>query len=323
MSDFILNLVQRGAGLGPRVAQQPPLRPDFAPDAGAAQATKAEPETAPVNEATLEMRSATVSRSASPAATPPSTAPVRVEATPSATPPAETLHRRSQGPAPSSPRRPLTDTMSSLEEVSRPVEAVTLQPEQGVTGHTPEISLTPAEPQPPNPQDTPKPVSPTVPAPRIEPTLQVPGDTPKSSQPSHSPPLPPPAESAPRPQAPPKPFASLEIGAVAMPPAIRTRPMPEAPEATEPGAVAQVQAAAPHSTTTSSSLIRPGSPQRPMFPTLLEAAVTPSEPRPIQVRIGTIEVRASTPPPPAPPRAPTPHGFDDYVLLRNYVSWER
>ena len=48
---------------------------------------------------------------------------------------------------------------------------------------------------------------------------------------------------------------------------------------------------------------------------------TPAEPRPIQVRIGTIEVRATTPPAPPKPPVPTPQGFDDYAPLRNYLTW--
>lgn len=59
-----------------------------------------------------------------------------------------------------------------------------------------------------------------------------------------------------------------------------------------------------------------------MFPMLAEPAIIPSEPRPIQVRIGTIEVRATTPPPPAPPSPSAPQGFDEYVRIRTYVNWE-
>jgi hypothetical protein len=61
-----------------------------------------------------------------------------------------------------------------------------------------------------------------------------------------------------------------------------------------------------------------------MFPTLAEPAATPSEPPSIQVRIGTIEVRATTPPaPPVPAPAPTSQGFDDYVLVRTYMNREQ
>ena len=52
-----------------------------------------------------------------------------------------------------------------------------------------------------------------------------------------------------------------------------------------------------------------------------------SEPPTVQVRIGTVEIRAttppaSTPPGPEPPPSPSPQGFDDYVFLRNYVTRE-
>lgn len=99
--------------------------------------------------------------------------------------------------------------------------------------------------------------------------------------------------------------------------------MPPEREAPEPEAVTQVQPAMPPATDISPPLIRPARTQPPMFPEPAETAVTRSESRSIQVRIGTIEVRATTPPPPAPPAAPTPQGFDDYTLIRNYVSWER
>jgi hypothetical protein len=54
--------------------------------------------------------------------------------------------------------------------------------------------------------------------------------------------------------------------------------------------------------------------------------VTPPVPQPTQVRIGTIEVRATTPPAtptPAPQSAPVPTGFDDYTMIRSYKGWER
>jgi hypothetical protein len=54
--------------------------------------------------------------------------------------------------------------------------------------------------------------------------------------------------------------------------------------------------------------------------------VTPPAPQPTQVRIGTIEVRATTQPaapPPASQTAPVPTGFEDYAMIRSYRSWER
>jgi hypothetical protein len=46
-----------------------------------------------------------------------------------------------------------------------------------------------------------------------------------------------------------------------------------------------------------------------------------AEPESVQVRIGSVEVRAATPP--APPSAPAPQGFDDYAAVRSYTGWER
>jgi len=53
---------------------------------------------------------------------------------------------------------------------------------------------------------------------------------------------------------------------------------------------------------------------------------TSSVPQPIHVRIGTVEVRANTPPnapPPEPRLAQGPSGFDGYAMIRSYMSWER
>ena len=56
---------------------------------------------------------------------------------------------------------------------------------------------------------------------------------------------------------------------------------------------------------------------------MMGPTVTPAEARPIQVRLGTIEVRATKPPTaPAPPPAPAPQGFDDYARIRTYMNWE-
>jgi len=48
VSDFVLNLVRRGAGLVPAVALRPPFVPSFAPNLGTAHTTEPEPATAEV-----------------------------------------------------------------------------------------------------------------------------------------------------------------------------------------------------------------------------------------------------------------------------------
>jgi hypothetical protein len=65
---------------------------------------------------------------------------------------------------------------------------------------------------------------------------------------------------------------------------------------------------------------------RPTIPAVREEPIASrAEPQTIRVRIGRVEVRAATPSPPAPPtpRAPKPQGFEDYELMRSYLSWER
>jgi hypothetical protein len=70
-------------------------------------------------------------------------------------------------------------------------------------------------------------------------------------------------------------------------------------------------------------LIRPAPVEPPRFAAPAGPARSHSEPCPIQVRIGTIEVRATTPSAPAPPPAPTPQGFDEYAQVRNYLTWRQ
>jgi hypothetical protein len=91
----------------------------------------------------------------------------------------------------------------------------------------------------------------------------------------------------------------------------------EAPAPVSP----RVELVLSHLTLPDLPMIRPAPIQSPTFPASDKSAGTPTEPRPIQVRIGTIEVRATTPPAPPKPPGPTPQGFDDYAQLRNYLTW--
>jgi len=54
-------------------------------------------------------------------------------------------------------------------------------------------------------------------------------------------------------------------------------------------------------------------------------AASQPEPDSIQVRIGAVEVRATsaTTPPPAPQPTSAPQGFDDYAAVRSYAGWAR
>ena len=114
-------------------------------------------------------------------------------------------------------------------------------------------------------------------------------------------------------------FARSQTSSTVMPTAISPTPQLPPPDSPEP-VLAMVEPVAHEMTLIGLSVVRPAPIQSPALPALEKPAAMPSEPRPIQVRIGTIEVRATTPPAPAPPPAPMPQGFDDYVLVRNYVN---
>jgi hypothetical protein len=58
------------------------------------------------------------------------------------------------------------------------------------------------------------------------------------------------------------------------------------------------------------------------LPPLHRPTAAQPEPELIQVRIGSVEVRASIPPP-APLPAPVQQGFDDYAAVRSYAGWEK
>jgi hypothetical protein len=51
-----------------------------------------------------------------------------------------------------------------------------------------------------------------------------------------------------------------------------------------------------------------------------ETRTPPPDRRPVHVRIGTIEIKVSTPPTQAP-SAPAPAGFEEYESIRNYRYW--
>lgn len=96
------------------------------------------------------------------------------------------------------------------------------------------------------------------------------------------------------------------------------------PDPPETEVVTMIEPATPLMTTQSQPTIRPSPVQPPRFPAWDGRPASAQERPSIHVSIGAIEVRAITPPPlptPTPARAPTTQGFDDYVLVRNYVNW--
>jgi hypothetical protein len=111
-------------------------------------------------------------------------------------------------------------------------------------------------------------------------------------------------------------------------PAAGVEPDPVHPPSGEPAATGQPAPLAQATPTPVASPVRQASVIRPepahpaVLPPLLQRANTPPERESIHVRIGTVEVRATTPPPASPP-APQHQGFDDYAMIRSYMGWER
>jgi hypothetical protein len=63
------------------------------------------------------------------------------------------------------------------------------------------------------------------------------------------------------------------------------------------------------------------------LPRIVKPALPESNKSEVQVRIGTVEVRAAAPPPQPPAISasrskPKPQGFDEYRHIRSYLSWE-
>lgn len=327
MSHFLLTLARRGAGLTPLVPLQPPLTPTFAPSIGAANPAEPGSERPPVGKDRSELpvqtqaEATSVQAQGSPAAALSSPIPASADAAP---PPSSLVH--------TSPLPLAVDTRSAQEPLPKPAEHAAPQPDAEVSSAAvepaapkpqEELPSTAAEPQSSPPRRTRLPASPSVSVPRAEPTVQMPGDTWKL-EPGLPAISPTPSQPAARPQPardlPTKPKAGL----VAMPAAIYLTPTLEMRETSEGETVAQVKRATPPMRTRGQAIIKPAPVTQPPPTTLImvEPAIPRPDPRPIQVRIGTIQVRATTPPPPTPPPAPTPQGFDDYVRVRTYVNWE-
>jgi hypothetical protein len=75
--------------------------------------------------------------------------------------------------------------------------------------------------------------------------------------------------------------------------------------------------------TTIQPLIKTASVGLPELPRVPPARVVPEAPS-IQVKIGTVEVKAHMPPSPPTIAAPPHHppGFEDYARIRSYLNWE-
>jgi hypothetical protein len=113
----------------------------------------------------------------------------------------------------------------------------------------------------------------------------------------------------------------IQVDGEAIAPPFRTGAEIQNVQAFAQDAVLMIQPVTSIATDSTPTVLKPAPIAAPAHLQLAKSALTPAEPRPVQVRIGTIEVRATTPPAPTPRPATTPQGFDDYALVRNYVNW--
>lgn len=310
MSSFLLNLAQRGAGLEPVVAAQPATTPYFAPDPGVSYTTQ--PESPPIDESFVT----------DPRTVRPEGAPVNETKTPDVTAPTRApLVERSR---PRYSAQPQTDIITTAyERESRPDEA----------------NRSDSRPEPiSNPRRDPQRASPPV-------NLHVEETSPSSltSGPEAGPD---------EPQVPTRVMPRLrEMTQIKEIPrleaAVNGEPDTSVPETTPSGRSADSRARLAPVRPADRSHTSPGAfDEVETFPVETPAVVQPSPiiqqersiastllekagaPPPVQVRIGTVEVRAVTPPttpPPGPQPAgdTAPGGFDDYAMIRSYVSWGR
>ncbi len=328
MSNFILNLVQRGAGLTPSVVH-PSLPLVLPPDRSAENTLQPGPEARAVDDASAEMP---------------------MPSAPAPTPPAapESGHASVQSSLQSS----ATDTPGIQLQASGASEAVPPQPraEQAILSPvvpTPAVSPVgslPAEgsfstPTRPEPETapvasataaTPTPTHSRAATPSLvaqAETISVRSDegtarsTPaREDRAMSSFPFPRPPQAMKPPHRFPEEFSEHRtVGTVTQAVADATSQVDGAPR---PDTGTQVPSISPRATLPH-AIVRAaqGTEAAPSLPTPTERTVTPAEPPAIHVRIGAIEVRATTPPTPPPPAVVAPRGFDDYALVRSYRNW--
>lgn len=312
MSHFLLNLVQRAIGDLPdslpdfptthlRPARLPQFSPDRTPLPTISDlVTPSDPGTSDPN---LEVSPAPSPDSASPESVAakfpapdllaPLSSPTRPDR-PDPPPPAPTSTpsqiQRFPASLPLSPPAPPALRLPLPSVTPQSVES----PHPNLSRLDPSDSIAPPSPPPPTGQP-PVPRSPVEPDRdelSVSPSAQRPTVTPKSPAAVHaSEDFPQPRTNPPQPQPQPPPIALPQIA-----PPTTLRPAPTLP---------------------------------PALPDLSPSTASPVPQRVVQVQIGTVEIRAhptpplSSPLPPPTPTPPMPQGFDDYVLIRNYINPER
>jgi hypothetical protein len=290
VSNFIINLVRRGAGLAPQVPVEPPFTPVFLPGPGGLA-----PWEAPGANVSAEAERASDNEGLNPPGKiqevwyPPAQAapaPPQISPGPPALSPAEPLAGISSPPPEKPPRPPL---------LSPPGEAVAAQ----TRVWTPKLA----------PQGNTQ-------------VLEAPADA-NQARADYSSPQPAPTEAV-RPRPIFQPAVLKEIPGREKAKVFHPEPRGQTPDGPQPWEAARIAPDRRPESEPRQPLIRPA-PVKPPEPLIPEkASMPPAVPRPIQVRIGTIEVRAITPPAPASAArsGPSPQGFEAYRLLRSYASFD-
>jgi hypothetical protein len=311
MSSFLFNLAQRGAGLASIVAVQPVATPYFAADLRTALMTQ--PDDALVGETASEIppSDATASTQQAPLVDKPD--PQHPEQPPPSRSRADipTAHEREPWSRELNRPEPRSDSVLNPKRISQPATTPVYSrseeplPSGPMAGSEVEAELT----------ESPAPI-------RVMPLIQEMPRTqeaPTSEAEASGPPDASVADTAPSGRTSDSRTRLLTRRLIPAEPADQSRTLPGASDKVE-----TVPAATP-------AISQPPATKQPIrqssTSTLLgKPSGTPSVPQPIQVRIGTVEVRATTPPaapPPAPQPAQGPSGFDGYTMIRSYMSWER
>jgi hypothetical protein len=310
MSDFITNLVHRGAGLLRETAVMPPFQPRFAPDV-----KMAAPDVPPLPDKTQEQGStpATVTKTEKPNVPEPPM-------------PRTAMPEQGQGETPESTR-------------SLPVEQ---QPDQPGLDESPPAALSP----PPRdvleelvkPREAPVTTfSEAETMPIVQPSIQSitsPGKQRKSER-NVEPQItvsrvPEPAATSPAASVPPletihhvEEETVVHEHVMSVPESIETQVLPPDIFTTSDDGPDTVVADSP----VPMPIIQPAPMPWQLLPNMKAEVNRPTRsetgPSTVEVRIGTVEVRANQPPAPAPSRTgPKPQGFERYARLRGGGEWE-
>lgn len=331
MSDFISNLVRRGSGLSYTGIYKAIPMPDSLPHSGLAPAPEPGTKMVAMDEIAPELSMADSGTEARMSSTdhPDS---IQLEASKAEIKPMESHVR-----VPSFPPKHPGGQADTHENVFRSVN-VKLDPGQKISMPTAPNSLSKKQPKSKKQTNaseshhSPKQPSYLVPHPGIDRTSQLPDIARKSKHPSESK-SPSPMQSihtqiAPQPETIGEDFTrAAEIIPITVKKAAHTKPVPQAQVASESETVMEIRPviASISASAKGRSIIKPVTSRDYSSGSLTtrETSSETSEPRSVQVRIGTIEIKATTPASSkiSPPK-PRPQGFGDYIQVRTYANQE-